>query len=268
MEALARLHHRHHPLGSSIDYYCPSLIRRSISSHFLSPPPPSPLSSSIRASSSPPSSSEPPRPNLPIPQTPSSQFTDPFSKISAFATITAASSALFFLGFCRNTLMEKPITLSPMPTVQESKVEEREIEGFLKPFLVHSTRFLKLEEKIPIAHDFKKLRPDAQAWKVLKSQVFSCSEELELVKIGFEEILEKDPYCNKSYHDRILEYLEMVDECKVLLKDIKVAMDRCERENGDLKYYLRFFNSLVERIRVLEGDMLGALKYYQDLEQE
>lgn len=157
-----------------------------------------------------------------------------------------------------------------MATIQELIVEEGEIERLLgsKPIHVHSMRYLKLKEKIPVVHDFTKVRPDDQAWQVLKSQVFSCSEELDLVKIGFEEILEKDPYCNKSYHGRILEYLEMVDECKVLLKDIKLAMDRCEKENGDMKYYLRFFNNLVDRIRVLEGDMLGALKYFQELEQE
>lgn len=118
-------------------------------------------------------------------------------------------------------------------------------------------------------HSFKKTKTDdEEAWQVLKAQVFSCSEKLELVKVGFEEILEKDMDCNKAHQDRVLEYLEMVDECNSLLKGIKVAMDRCERENEDVKRYLRFFSKVVARIRMLEGDMVGALKHFKELEQE
>lgn len=173
------------------------------------------------------------------------------------------------MGFHGNGLINKPMQLSSMGSIKESMEEEIEVEQVLSkdPFHVQSIRHLKLKEKIPIVHDFTKQRPDDKAWKVLKAQVFSCSEELELVKIGFEEILEKDPYCDKAYHDRILEYLDMVDDCRGLLKDIKLAMERCEKENWDMKYYLTFFNNLLDRIRTLEEDMVGALKYYQELEQ-
>ncbi|KAK4267795.1 hypothetical protein QN277_024529 [Acacia crassicarpa] len=263
METLAPLHHGHQPRGSSVDHYCPSL-RRSVSSKFLSPPV-SLLSTSVRASS------DSSWPNSQIAQNPVNQFFDSFPKIASYATLTAVS-ALFLNGFYRNALISKYIESSPVASVQESMVEEREMEELIgparKPFHGYSVRYLKLKEKIPIVYDFTKIKPDDQAWLELKSHICSCSEELELVKIGFEEILEKDPYGNKSYHGRILEYLEMVDECKDILKDIKKKMDRCERENGNTKRFLSLFNELVDRVRVLQGSMLGALKFYQELGRE
>ncbi|XP_061347240.1 uncharacterized protein LOC133292807 [Gastrolobium bilobum] len=299
MEALPNLHHRHQPLCSSIHFYCPFLTPSTSSSLFLSPPSSSPPSSSIRASSSPsPPSSDPPPQNLQYPEaktpqffnplpTVSSfdphqqslqypeakypQFFDPLRKVPSFATITAAS-AFLFLGLLRNRFINKPITsLSSIVSIQEALDENSSLNDFLgcKPDHVQSILHLKLKEKVPVVHSFNKTKTDdEEAWQVLKAQVFSCSEELELVKIGFEQILEKDQDCNKAYHDCVLEYLEMVDECKSLLKGIKVAMCRCERENADIKHCLRFFSKLVGRIKVMEGDMVGALKHFKELEQE
>ena len=229
MDALSRLHHRHQPPCSSVDRYGLSLPR-SISP-FLSPPPIPPASPSIRASPSlSPSSSDLPLQNPQNLETLSFQLLDPLIKITSFATVTAAS-ALLFVGFHGNGLINKPMQLSSMGSIKESMEEEIEVEQVLSkdPFHVQSIRHLKLKEKIPIVHDFTKQRPDDKAWKVLKAQVFSCSEEL--------------------------------------LKDIKLAMERCEKENWDMKYYLTFFNNLLDRIRTLEEDMVGALKYYQELEQ-
>lgn len=209
--------------------------------------------------------------NLQHPESKTSQFFNLLPKVPSFATITAASVFLF-LGFCQNGFINKPTTttLSSIVSIQtlDEKTNLEEILG-TKSDTVQTVLHLKLKEKIPIVHSFKKIKTDDdEAWQVLKDQVSSCSAELELVKVGFEEILEKDPWCNKAYHDRVLEYLEVVDECKSLLKGIKVAMDRCEREDRDVRYHLRFFNKLIARIRVLEGDMVGALKHFQELEQE
>lgn len=149
--------------------------------------------------------------------------------------------------------------------------EKSDFEEFLgnKPDHVESVLYLKMKERIRVVHSFKKIKTDDdEAWEVLRAEVVSCSENLELIKVGFEEILEKDMDCNKSHQDRVLEYLEMVDECNGLLKGIKVAMDKCEKEDADINRYLRLFGKVVDRIRVLEGDMVGALKYFKQLEQE
>ncbi|CAL0304648.1 unnamed protein product [Lupinus luteus] len=205
---------------------------------------------------------------------PKSETAQFFNKVPSFATITAASVFLF-LGFCQNRFPNKSLTaLSSIVSIQaldddDDEINLVEFQG-KKSDNVQNILHLKLKEKVPIVHSFKKTKTDDdEAWQVLKAQISSCSVELELVKVGFEEILEKKEHgCNQAYYDCVLEYLEMIDECKSLLKGIKFAMDRCERENRDVKYHLRFFNKVVDRIRVLEGDMVGALKHFKELEKE
>ncbi|OIW01098.1 hypothetical protein TanjilG_25206 [Lupinus angustifolius] len=204
---------------------------------------------------------------------PESETVQFFNKVPSFATITAASVFLF-LGFCQNRFTNKSLTaLSSIVSIQaledDDEINLEEFQG-RKSDDIQTILHLKLKEKVPIVHSFKKTKTDDdEAWQVLKAQVSSCSVELELVKVGFEEILEKKEHgCNQAYYDCVLEYLEMIDECKSLLKGIKFAMNRCERENRDVKNHLRFFNKVVDRIRLLEGDMIGALKHFQELEKE
>ncbi|XP_058732172.1 uncharacterized protein LOC131603762 [Vicia villosa] len=304
MEALTSLHHRHQPLYSSI---YPSLSSSTTSSLFLSQSSPSsssirassPSSDSLQILQHPePKTPQFPNPLLQIPnldpplhesesksqffnpncnfpnvpnQDPepkSPQFLNPIRKFPSFVTVTAAASAFLFLGCCQNGF-NKPITpLSSVVSIEEKSDFEEFSES--KPDNVHvqSVLHLKLKEKVRVVHSFKKVKTDDdEAWQVLRGEVYSCSENLELIKVGFEEILEKDMDCNKVHQNRVLEYLEMIDQCSSLLKGIKVSMDRCEREDGDINRYLRFFGKVVDQIRVLEGDMVGALKYFKQLEQ-
>ena len=153
MDALARLHHhhRHQPPCSSVDRYGPSLPK-SISP-FLSPPPIPPASPSIRASPSlSPSSSDLPLQNPQNPENLSFQFLAPLIKITSFATVTAAS-ALLFVGFHGNGLINKPMQLSSMGSINESMEEEIEVEHVLAkdPFHVQSiseSNLINLTQKI------------------------------------------------------------------------------------------------------------------------
>ncbi|KAK7293275.1 hypothetical protein RJT34_16138 [Clitoria ternatea] len=246
MEALI-LHHHPHPLCSSIHFYCSSLTPTfSSSSFFLS----TPQSSSITASLS-----DPP---LQFPQPKFPQFPNPLRKIPSFVTVTAAS-ALFFIGFYRNGFIKKPMA-PPLSSAVSIQDEEKNRVG-ADSVLLH----LKLEGKVPIVHGFNRTETDDEkAWQVLKAEVFRSSEGFEFVKIGFEEILERE---RTGYHDSVLERLEVVDKCKRMLKGIKVGMERCERENANVKHSLMFFTKVVAQIRVLEADMLSALKYYKELDK-
>ena len=79
--------------------------------------------------------------------------------------------------------------------------EKIELGDFIgsKPDHLQSVLLLKLKERVPVVHNFNKTKSDdEEAWQVMKAQVFSCSESLELVKVGFEEILEKDQDCNRA----------------------------------------------------------------------
>ncbi|KAE9617824.1 hypothetical protein Lal_00033898 [Lupinus albus] len=205
------------------------------------------------------------------PQNPESGSLQFFNEVRSFASITAASVFLC-LGFCHNRFTNKSIpSVSSIVSIRALGDENIKIEEFQgrNSDDIRTILHLKLNEKVPIVHSFMKTKTDNEAWQVLKAQVSSCSVELELVKVGFEEILEKKEHgCNQAYYDCVLEYLEMIDGCKSLLKGIKFAMDKCERENRDVKYHLRFFNKVAARVRVLEGDMVGALKHFQEVEKE
>nr|ACU24118.1 unknown [Glycine max] len=231
----------HHPqsLRASFHY---SLTLSTTSSIFFNPH----HSSSVVAS-------------LSDPDPKSLQFFNPLRKVPSFVTVTAASAAFLFLGFCRNGFIKK--SLSSVVSIQggldgKGMLEEEE------PVVLH----LKLKKRVPIVHDFKKTRiADEEAWQVLKAEVFNSSERFEFAKVRFEEMLEKE---RKAFHDCVLEHLERIDECKTLLKEIKVAMDRCEKKNTNLKCSLRFFSKVVAHVRVLEANMLHALKYYKELDKD
>ncbi|GAU11809.1 hypothetical protein TSUD_75600 [Trifolium subterraneum] len=160
------------------------------------------------------------------------------------------------------------MSLSSVVSIEETLDDTSDsVEEFLgsKPDHVESILHLKMKEKVHIVHSFNKTKTgDDEAWLVLKAEIFSCSKNLELIKVGFEKILEKDMDCNKVHEERVLEYLELVDDCNSYLKGIKVAMDMCERENTDIT----FFCKIVDRIKVLEGDMVGALKYFKQNKSE
>jgi hypothetical protein len=289
MEALTTLHHRHQPLCSSL--HPSSLSSTTASSLFLSNPSPSPSpSSSIRASSSPSPPSSESLQNLQYPELKTPQFFNPLVKVSNFdtplqdpepkspqflnpirkfpsfitGTVAASASAFLFLGCCQNGFNKPNLSLSSVVSIEETLDDDKSdfVEEFLgsKPNHVESVLHLKMKEKVHVVHSFKKTKTnDDEAWVVLRAEIFSCSKNLELIKVGFEKILEKDMDCNKVHQDRVLEYLELVDDCNSCLKGIKVAMDRCEREDAAI----RFFCKVVDHIRVLEGDMVGALQYFK-----
>ncbi|PNY04557.1 TPR repeat protein [Trifolium pratense] len=293
MEALTTLHHRHQPLCSSL--HPSSLTSTTASSLFLSNPSPSSPSpsSSIRALSSPsPPSSESLQnlqypelktpqffnplvkvpnfdPPLQDPEPKSPQFSNPIRKFPSFFTGTVAASAFLFLGCCQNGFNKPVMSLSSVVSIEETLDDDKNdsVEEFLgsKPDHVESVLHLKMKEKVHVVHSFNKTKTnDDEAWLVLRAEIFSCSKNLELIKVGFENILEKDMDCNKVNQDRVLEYLEIVDDCNSYLKSIKVAMDRCERVDADI----RFFCKVVDHIRVLEGDMVGALKQFKQNKSE
>ncbi|KAJ7950969.1 protein SLOW GREEN 1, chloroplastic-like [Quillaja saponaria] len=261
MEALATLHDRHQPLCLSVDFSCP-LLQRPFSTFLSLPIKPSSLSTIASSSSSSSSSAKPLHKNSQISEPQLSQFLNPVLQVTSIATVVA-SSILLFNGFYRSNFTKTPFSLSSMDDVLD---EESTIEEFLAHREPHrSIRYYKLKEKIPIVDNLVKTD---QAWKLLKTQIMSCSEELEMLRIRFNVILDRDPFCDKAYRGHLLEYLEMVDECMDLLEDIKKAMDHCEKENKAMDYYFKFFNGVVDQIKIFEGDMLGALKYFQELEKE
>ncbi|KAL4621629.1 hypothetical protein ACB092_06G242900 [Castanea dentata] len=251
MESLSRLNNCHQSLHHlSLNHHRPSLPKP-ISSLFLTtppspspPPPPPPPSSSplIRASSSP----------DPLSQKPLSQTLKSLLKLTLPTIASTATATLFFIRFNPKSLLV-PTTTQPQPQQQQQQ-----------PNGVITCSDLKV--KLKVVDYLIELKPDDQAWNLLKTQIRNYSLELDSARFGFREILDKDLLCHKPHCEDIRECLEMVDELKDLSLEIEAAMDNCIR-NSDIKLYLRDFKYLVARVRDSKRKVFGALKYFQELEQ-
>jgi hypothetical protein len=123
-----------------------------------------------------------------------------------------------------------------------------------------------LKVKMKVVDYLIELKPDHQAWHLLKTQIRSYTQELDSARFGFQEILAKDLLCHKPHCGDIKECLEKVDELKDLSLEIEAAMDKCTK-NSEIKFYLRDFKYLVELLRDSKRKVFGALKYFQELEQ-
>ncbi|KAG6669718.1 uncharacterized protein LOC122287324 [Carya illinoinensis] len=242
MESLSRFHNCHQTLYLSLSHRRPS-FPEPISSLFLKIP----SSSSVRsASSSPSPSSSWPEPKLAPSQTLMSLFRITFPTMAS----TATAALLFTLmRFDPKTLVVPASTLEP----------SGESSGM-------TIRYFDLKVKMKVVDYVIEVKPDDQAWHLLKFQIRSYSQELDSARYGFQEILAKDLLCHKAYSCNIRGCLEMANELKDVSTDIEVAMENCTY--NDIKYYLRDFKDLVARVKDSKGQVFGALAYFQELEQE
>lgn len=254
MESIARLHGCHQTLQLPLNHRRP-LIQEPISYLFLTTPTPSSSSSSspIRASSQSPSSSWPELPHETIkkPEHALYQTIKSFLRIT-LPTIASTATASLLLSRIR---FDPKTLVAPAPTQELN----RESSGFV------ITRF-DLKEKLKVVDFVIEVKPDDQAWHLLKTQIRSYSRELESATDGFQEIVAKDLLCHKAHCGDIRECLEMAGELMDLTREIEAAMDKCA--NNDIRYCLRHFKDLVAQVRDSKGRVFGALKYFQELEPE
>ncbi|XP_059459238.1 uncharacterized protein LOC132188725 [Corylus avellana] len=255
MESLARLHNCHQTLHLSLNHRRPS-FPEPISSLFLTAPTPSSSSSSApaRASSSPSSSSSSPDPLHRTTQNPKHALCQTLKSLLRITLPTIASTATAALLFTRMRFDPKP--LISQPSTQEHVGESNGVK----------ISYFDLKVKMKVVDFVLEVKPDDQAWHLLKTQLRGYSQELESARFGFQEILAKDLLCHRARCGDIRECLEMADELEGLSREIEEAMDRCR--DKDIKYYLKDFKGLVARVRDSKGDVFRALKYFQELEHE
>ncbi|KAK9290830.1 hypothetical protein L1049_009008 [Liquidambar formosana] len=297
MESLAKLHHRPQPLHLSVHNHRPSFSRPLSSISFKTLPSSSSLTykssspfkfSSIKASSSSSSSSLDPLPR--DPKNPKPPFSETLKPLSSFifktTCISIAAAALFFSRLTHKPMavIAAPIAPSTVEPAKEStdgvsnEEKERTLEEYLSshPDDVEALRSLmevkikkrKLQEAIGVIERLIQIEPNEFEWPLLKAHIHSYSGEPELAKLGFEEILEKDPLRVEAYHGLVMavSQSETGEELKDVLKRIEVAMERCKKEKK--KDDLRDFKLLIAQIRVIEGNYADALKVYQELVKE
>ncbi|KAL6998293.1 hypothetical protein U1Q18_008419 [Sarracenia purpurea var. burkii] len=300
MDSVAKIHHRHQPPYLSLHHCRPSFSRPISSLPFRIPPTPlSPslklslstraLTSSSSSSSYTSSSASFSDPLLPNPKTPNTQFTEtlkrfPFSLLKTIAAAVVAATAVFFARFNLKPLAAVA-AVSPPPAVETSAKEavsneekEKALDEYVisHPDDVQALRNLmeakiknrKVEEAIGIVEQLIRLEPEDDEWPLLKAHLHLYNEELEMAKLGFNQILEKDPSRVEAFHGLVMvaSQADADHELKEIEKRIGEAMEICKRskKNDDL----RDFKLLIAQIRVIEGNYNDALKFYQELVKE
>ncbi|GMP50680.1 hypothetical protein CsSME_00017205 [Camellia sinensis var. sinensis] len=254
MEAVAKLHHRHQPLHLSLHHDRPSFSKPIYSLSFPTPPPPS--SPSLKSSSA--------------PQTPKPQFTKtlnpfPFSFLKTTLISAVAAAAVF-----SNRFNLKPVIAATPPPAAAAEEAEKSLEDVqaLRDLMEAKVNNGKVDEAISIAEQLMRLEPNDMEWPLLKAHMHCYNGELEMAKLGFNEILDKDSLLVEAYHGLVMAVPEgdLGLELKEIEKRVGEAMEICKREKKE--EVLRDFKLLIAQIRVIEENYSDALKVYQELVNE
>lgn len=126
----------------------------------------------------------------------------------------------------------------------------------------------KVQEAVGILNQLINLEPEDSEWALLKNHLHSYGGDHESAKLGFEEILSKDPLRVEAYHGLVMaaSAKESPTELKDVEKRIMEGMEKCKKEKR--KDEFRDFKLLLAQIRVIQGDYNDALKIYQELSKE
>ncbi|GAB4856768.1 hypothetical protein Ancab_014686 [Ancistrocladus abbreviatus] len=287
MESVANISLKQLPFHLSFNQYNCSSLSRPISTISLKTPFSSlSLSSlSIKMQSSSGSRSLLSNPENPKP----CKSVNPLSALSLLKTpfcIAVAAAALFFSRFSQKPLLALAVPISTAPAMETTAndgVSEEEREKALeedvasnpddlqalKALMEAKIKNKKLQEAIDVATRLIEVEPNEVEWQVLKAHMYTYTGETELAKMGFEEILDKDPLCPQAYHGLVMAVSQSESEGNELgevLKRIEGAMEKCKKEKWTDT--VRDFKLLIAQVRVIEGKYMEALKIYQELVRE
>ncbi|KAI3995351.1 hypothetical protein MKX01_032153 [Papaver californicum] len=208
----------------------------------------------------------------------------PLSSFLKTTCIAITATALFFNRF------QKPSIAAPVstPTVEKEnnttaaaeendEEKERELEEYLdsnpddvkalKAVMEVKIKAGKVEEAISIIDRLVEAEPTEKEWPLMKSHLLSYSGDTELAKLGFEEVISRNPLDVEAYHGLVMAASESESgELENVLQRIEKAMEICKKEKR--KQDVRDFKLLVAQVRVLEGKYTDALKIYQELVKE
>ncbi|KAJ8532908.1 hypothetical protein K7X08_015797 [Anisodus acutangulus] len=152
--------------------------------------------------------------------------------------------------------------------IQEHLVSHPDDVEALRSLMEIYIKNKKMLDAISIIDRLIELEPNEPEWPLLKSHLYVNFGEVELAKVGFNEILKKDPFRVEAYHGLVMAASqdESIEEIQGIEKKVDEGMRLCKKENK--KIDLRDFKLLLAQIRVIEGKYEDALKVYQELVKE
>ncbi|KAK6942915.1 hypothetical protein RJ641_028292 [Dillenia turbinata] len=272
MESLSKIHHSQTPLSLFLPHRRLVLSKPTSSLSFKTPP--SKSLSLIKASSSSPSSNS--NSQNPNSQNPISKSGTLLKSVSCVAIATAA--LLLHRSSAISATIPPP---QPPPTVesaasyeQTEKIIDEQLSSnpedteALRALLEVKIKTRKLNEAIEVIDKLLKLEPNEPEWPLMKCHIYSHNGENEKARLGFEEILAKDPLRVEAYHGLVMavSQSESENELNDVVKRVQDAMETCRKEKK--KEEVRDFKLLLAQIQVIEGNYDDALKIYQELVRE
>ncbi|XP_015159032.1 protein SLOW GREEN 1, chloroplastic [Solanum tuberosum] len=168
--------------------------------------------------------------------------------------------------------------VSPVPTVdtnvKEEVLEQEETEKapenveILRNLLENRVKNRELDDALSIINKLIELEPDEIEWRFLKSHLYVHNGEIELAKLGFRDVILKDPYYVEAYRGLVVAASEdeSVEEMKKIEKQVMEGINMCEKEEKESE--LRDLKLILAQIWVIGGKYDEALKVYQELVDE
>lgn len=152
--------------------------------------------------------------------------------------------------------------------VEEGIVSNPSGVDVLRNLLENRVKNRELADALCIINKLIELEPNETEWRFLKSHLYVHNGELELAKLGFRDVISKDPYYVEAYRGLVLAASEddSVEEMKEIEKKVEEGINMCKEENKDSE--LRDLKLLLAQIWVIEGKYDEALKVYQELVDE
>ncbi|KAK7279430.1 hypothetical protein RJT34_24483 [Clitoria ternatea] len=259
MESLPKLYHSHLPLNHRRSSF-PKTPFSSL------PPTPLPSSSSIKASSS---SSPPPSHKPQNPVTYFLQTLNPiFSPLIKPTCIAIAATAFFFTRLHLNPAGAGADPLPPPPDSAASETLPNEQNGSaaLRSLLESNIKSRKIDEAIRVVERLVDLEAEELEWPLLKAHLHMRNGDHELASSEFEHVLKNDPFNVEGYRGLLMATSELNKPTVGLLKRIEEMVRVCEEEKRD--FDVRDFKLLIAQIKVIDGDLYGALKVYEEIVKE
>ncbi|KAL8204889.1 hypothetical protein R6Q57_010512 [Mikania cordata] len=268
--AAYRLHHFHHPL-STVNH------RRRHSSSFINFPKSSSFSSFTSSH----------HPNYQTPKHQITKFTNPTPQSVLKTTfITGVTVAAVFLSrFTVKPTVAVPIPSPPPSATVESAESDSELQSeektleehlsshpedimALKTLMEVKIKIGKVHEAIGILNQLIDLEPEDSEWQLLKYHLHSFSGDHESAKLGFQEIIAKDPLRVEAYHGLVMaaSAKESPTELNSVENQVLEGIEICKKQKK--KDEIRDFKLLLAQIRVIQSDYNNAIKIYQELSIE
>ncbi|KAL2897361.1 protein SLOW GREEN 1 chloroplastic [Bienertia sinuspersici] len=289
MASLTKLNYSQNPSPLSLRHRTPSFSTPISSISFktqFSRPYPSSVSYKIRSSSN--------SAAMAINSKPSSnpKALNPILILKSPLTIAVAAAALFFTGLLGSNPLMARAEIASTPVAETSTQEEQE-EGdkvsveerekkleevlgsnpddvdVLKSLIEVKVKSKKLGEAVDVINRLIELEPEESEWPLLKCHMYSYLGEFRKAKLGFEEILAKEPLRAEAFHGLIMAVSQGESDSKELdevRKRIEDAIARSIKEKREEE--VRDLKLLIAQIRVIEGNYVEALQVYQELVKE